>query len=180
MDRCTNNDDTTFHNVYDHVKPRLFSFFGRQIRDRGAAEDLTHEALFRMYAARETFVRGAEVWAWAFAIARRLVIDARRRSKNDPLFAHAANDPHLLELAGEASPQDDAVLHEMASRLHAELERIPEAHRTAFEMIRFDGLSVAQTAEALGAKASATKVRAHRVYERLRHVLARSARDTSK
>src|SRR4051812_15289346 len=52
MDRCADGDDAAFREVYDHVSPRLFAFFARQTRDRGAAEDLTHDALLRMYAAR--------------------------------------------------------------------------------------------------------------------------------
>jgi RNA polymerase sigma-70 factor, ECF subfamily len=173
MDRCADGDDAAFRKVYDIARPRLFAFFARQVRDHAAAEDLVHETLWRMYAARETFERGADVWPWAFAIARRLLIDAHRRSNTDPLFVSVAYDPDLLELRGESSSDAGALLDELTSVLRAELAQIPESHRAAFELIRFDGMSVAQAAEVLGATTSATKVRAHRVYQRLREALSR-------
>jgi RNA polymerase sigma-70 factor (ECF subfamily) len=132
----------------------------------------------RMYSARSGFVRGSDVVPWAFAIARRLLIDTVRRSKNDPLFVSAACDLDWLEGRREA-PEEIAAVAEIAALLQAELATIPESHRAAFEMIRFDGLSVDQVAEVLGASKSATKVRAHRVYERLREALAKLGWDAA-
>ena len=60
----------------------------------------------------------------------------------------------------------------MAARLSAELGRLPENQRVAFELIKQDGLSVAEAAQVLGTTVAAVKLRAHRAYEALRAVLA--------
>jgi RNA polymerase sigma-70 factor, ECF subfamily len=48
---------------------------------------------------------------------------------------------------------------------------LPENQRTAFALIRIDGLSVAEAAELLGTSASAVKLRAHRAYVALEQQL---------
>ena len=57
-------------------------------------------------------------------------------------------------------------------RIGAELERLPENQRVAFELIKQDGLSVAEAAQVLGTTVAAVKLRAHRAYEALRAALA--------
>ena len=51
------------------------------------------------------------------------------------------------------------------------MEALPESQRVAFELIKYDGLSVAQAAETLGTTVTAVKLRAHRCYEALRGAL---------
>ena len=48
---------------------------------------------------------------------------------------------------------------------------MPEAQRTAYVLVREEGLSVAEAAEVMGITVTALKLRAHRVYEHLREVL---------
>jgi RNA polymerase sigma-70 factor (ECF subfamily) len=55
--------------------------------------------------------------------------------------------------------------------LQQTLDSLPESQRVAFELIKGDGLSVAQAAETLGTTVTAVKLRAHRTYEALRSAL---------
>ena len=76
-------------------------------------------------------------------------------------------------LAAVDAPADDiAIAKEVATRLSEELGRLPENQRVAFELIKQDGLSVAEAAQVLGTTVPAVKLRAHRAYEALRAVLA--------
>ena len=61
----------------------------------------------------------------------------------------------------------------LARALEAELERLPESHRAAFELIKNEGLSIREAAEVLGATPTAVKLRAHRAYAALRAALGR-------
>ena len=58
------------------------------------------------------------------------------------------------------------------------LERLPMLQREAFVLIRFEGLSVIEAAQILGATEAAVKVRAFRAYEALRAALERAARES--
>jgi RNA polymerase sigma-70 factor (ECF subfamily) len=59
----------------------------------------------------------------------------------------------------------------LARALEAELERLPESHRVAFELVKNEGLSIREAAEVLGATPTAVKLRAHRAYAALRAAL---------
>ncbi|HSO39243.1 MAG TPA: sigma factor-like helix-turn-helix DNA-binding protein, partial [Labilithrix sp.] len=72
-----------------------------------------------------------------------------------------------------AMPEALAISRQDAERANDELERMPESHRTAYLLVRHEGLSVAQAAAVVGTTPTALKLRAHRAYEALRGALAR-------
>lgn len=170
MDRYAAGDDSAFGEVYDRLAPRLFAFLYRQTRDHAKAEDVVQQTMLQIHRARGRFIPGAHVVPWAFAIARRLVIDAHRRRREVLLTTDEEAAGELLASL-DASADELAIAKEVAQRLSAELERLPENQRVAFELIKQEGLSVAEAAEALGTTVAAVKLRAHRAYESLRSAL---------
>jgi len=174
MDRYAEGDDVAFGEVYDLLAPRLYGFFARQTGDRARAEDLVQQTLLQMHAARQVYAKGSDVVPWAFAIGRRLLVDARRRTRREVLFDSAADDAAALDAKVErfSIPEGEVMTSVLAVRAQNELERMPESHREAYVLVRQEGLSVAQAAEVLGTTATAVKLRAHRAYEALRAALA--------
>jgi RNA polymerase sigma-70 factor (ECF subfamily) len=145
MDRYACGDDSAFSELYDLLAPRLTAFLARRARDEALASDLVQQTFLQMHASRRHFSEGADVMPWAFAIARRLLIGL---------------------------PSDRIVAHRRpAARVGKELERVPDAQRVAFELVKRDGLSLAEAAEVLGTTVAAVKLRIHRTYEALRAAL---------
>jgi RNA polymerase sigma-70 factor (ECF subfamily) len=176
MSRYAAGDDAAFGEVYDALAPRLFGYLVRQTREQARAEDIVQQTFLQMHRARGTFVPGAEVVPWAFAIARRLLIDSYRRGRREVLLsAPAGGEDAPADRDDPASPDaaaDDLVqASQLAARIHAELARLPETQRVAFELLKEEGLSLAEAAQVLGTTVSAVKLRAHRAYEALRLVL---------
>jgi RNA polymerase sigma-70 factor, ECF subfamily len=171
MDRYARGEDDAFAEVYDRLAPRLFRFVLRSTRDRAKAEDIVQQTMLQMHRARGRFAPGAEVVPWAFAIARRLVIDQHRRGGREVLAVQGDDSGAELLAALDAPADQVAIAKELAVRLSAELDRLPENQRIAFELIKQEGLSVAQAAEVLGTTVAAVKLRAHRAYEALRAAL---------
>jgi RNA polymerase sigma-70 factor (ECF subfamily) len=173
MDRYADGDESAFGEVYDLLAPRLYAFFVRQTGDPARAEDLVQQTLLQMCGARQAYTKNSDVVPWAFAIGRRLLIDSRRRTKKEVLFATAEDDAAALDLKVErfSVPEGLAMTRELAVRAEEELERMPESHREAYMLVKQEGLSVAQAAEVLGTTSTAVKLRAHRAYEALRAVL---------
>jgi len=173
MDRYADGDDDAFGEVYDHLAPRLLSFFVRQVQGRARAEDLVQQTLLQMHAARRNYAQGSNVLPWAFAIARHVLIDARRRSSREVLFDTAEDNAAALDrnVTRDSSPEDFAATREMAERVSRELDRLPEGQRTAYDLVRREGLSIVDAAEVLGTTPTAIKLRVHRAYEALRAVL---------
>ncbi len=167
MDRYALGEDAAFGELYDLLAPRLLGFLFRQTGEQQRAEDLVQQTFLQMHCARETYVTGADVLPWAFAIARRLAIDVHRKHKREVLM-DASHEAAMLD---ELAPESALRSKQAAQIIQATIESLPETQRTAFELIKYDGLSVAQAAEALGTTVTAVKLRAHRTYEALRSAL---------
>jgi RNA polymerase sigma-70 factor (ECF subfamily) len=168
MERYAAGDDAAFAAVYDKIAPRLYGYLLRQTRERSRAEDLVQQTMLHIHRARTRFIPGAEVTPWAFAIARRLLLDGLRRAKRE--VAPSEEDPDSALATGDAA--DEMVqARELAARIAAVLAKLPESQRVAFELLKQEGLTVAEAAEVLGTTAAAVKLRAHRAYEALRLAL---------
>ena len=92
------------------------------------------------------------------------MIDGARKSGRE-LPADAAP----AEPADEAAlPDESYELRETAAGLRAKLLALPPQQREAFELVKGEGLSLAQAAQVLGVTVTAVKLRLHRAYETLR------------
>lgn len=171
MERYARGEDAAFGELYDALAPRLYGFLLRQTRDTARAEDLVQQTMLQMHRARGRFLPGAEVLPWAFAIARRLLIDQRRRGAREVLAVDDDDSAASLLVALDAPADDVASAKELAVRIERELAKLPENQRVAFELIKREGLSVSEAADVLGTTVAAVKLRAHRAYESLRAAL---------
>lgn len=168
MERYARGDSAAFAQVYDALAPRLYGYLLRQTRERSRAEDLLQQTMMHIHRARDRFISGAEVMPWAFAIARRLLVDDIRRGRRVVLSDDGDPDPG----ASDSPMADDMVqANELAERIQAILAKLPQSQRVAFELIKQEGLSVAEAAQVLGTTVAAVKLRAHRAYEALRAAL---------
>jgi RNA polymerase sigma-70 factor (ECF subfamily) len=168
MERYAGGDNAAFGQVYDALSPRLYGYLLRQTRDHARAEDLLQQTMLQIHRARDRFIAGAEVMPWAFAIARRLLVDDIRRNRRVILSDDGNADAGTSDLA-----RADDIVHagEMAIRVQHILEQLPHSQRAAFELIKQEGLTVAEAAQVLGTTVAAVKLRAHRAYEALRAAL---------
>lgn len=175
MERYACGDEAAFVEIYDELAPRLHRFALRWTRSRSAAEDTVQQTLLQIHAARHRFVRGSAVVPWAYAIARRLLIDLGRRGVREELRAGDVRDPE--EAAAGPSPEE--ALHHRREEAEArrDFASLPLGWREAFELVKFEGLSVAETAEVLGITRGMVKIRAHRATVALRKSMARRLRD---
>jgi RNA polymerase sigma-70 factor, ECF subfamily len=174
MERYACGDDTAFVEMYDELAPRLYRFALRWTRSRSAAEDTVQQTLLQIHAARHRFVRGGAVLPWAYAIARRLLIDLGRRGVREELRAHDVRDPE--EPATAPSPEEALDVRRIEAEARRDFASLPSGWREAFELVKFEGLSVAETAEVLGITRGMVKIRAHRATVALRAGIARRLR----
>lgn len=174
MERYADGEEAAFGILYDALAPRLYRYALRQTRSRTAAEDAVQQTFLQLHASRHRFARGAAVVPWAYAIARRLLIDAGRRDVREPLRGGDAAD---LDAPSAAPRADDAlVVAEQDRAARRDLEDLPAALREPFQLVKLDELSVAEAAEILGITPGMVKIRAHRARLRLeRCALARRA-----
>jgi len=172
MDRYAAGDAEAFSALYDLLAPRLYGFLLRQTRNASQTEDLVQQTMLQIHCARGRFIRGAPVTPWAFAIARRLLIDESRKNRLTGPRAGAEGESAFERAASNEVPADELLQKgELARMIRRELERLPASQRAAFELVKQEGLTHAEAADVLGTTVMAIKLRAHRTYAALRAAL---------
>ena len=174
MERYSNGDNAAFAELYDAIAPRLLGFLRKATRDGVATEDLMQQTFLQIHRARGSFIPGAPVMPWALAIAKRLMIDSARRHRLElGLFVQAPADDGRMTSEPTATVAADDVLdaRRLERRVQRRLDALPETQRTAYQLVKQEGLSLKRAAEVLGTSVTAVKLRTHRAYQALRAVL---------
>jgi len=150
-------DARAYRQFLEELTRRLRAFLRRRLFDRqDQVEDIVQETLLAVHNARLTYQRGQPVTAWVYAIARYKLMDfLRARMRHDAL-----NDPldDATGLFDESAEQATDARRDVA----ALLEALPDRQRLPIEMVKLQGLSVAETANRTGMSESAVKVGVHR------------------
>jgi RNA polymerase sigma-70 factor (ECF subfamily) len=170
MDRYADGHDGAFDELYEILAPPLYRALFVRTRDPERAADLVQQTMLQLHLTRGRFKRGASVFPWAFALARRKLIDDARSHGRQPSFIPLPDgDEDAIPASGAVDEELDARLAWM--RLEAALQRLPEDQRVAFALVRQQGLPTREAAAQLGITANALKLRAHRAYDALRAAL---------
>jgi RNA polymerase sigma-70 factor, ECF subfamily len=174
MDRYSRGDDAVFSDLYRRGAPRVRGFLIRLGGDVALADDLTQETFLRVHRARGSFAATAAALPWLFAIARNAFRDHVRRAQTRATVTQRSSEEDgsaLLEAAPETRGDETLAAREMLDIVRRTLDAMPALQREAFVLIRFEGLSVSEAAQVLGATEGAVKIRAFRAYEILREAL---------
>ena len=174
MGRYSTGDNAAFAELYDAIAPRLLGFLRSATRDGVAAEDLVQQTFLQIHRARGSFIPGAPVMPWALAIAKRLMIDSARRQRLElGLFMQApADDDRMMSDPTATTAAGDVLdARRLERRVQQRLAALPETQRTAYQLVKQEGLSLKMAAEVLGTSVTAVKLRTHRAYQALRAVL---------
>jgi len=170
MERYVEGSSHAFSELYRRVSPNLMGYLLRLTRDRGRAEDLLQVTFSKVHRARASYLRGAPILPWIFAIARRSFLDERRaaRSRNEELSSDG--------IVPEPKAEPEAVSNDVADAIERAVDALPEAYREAIQLTKISGLSIAEAASVLGASETAVKLRVHRGYNILRKSLEQFSR----
>jgi RNA polymerase sigma factor (sigma-70 family) len=173
--RLANDLDRAFPALVADHSNRLFTIAIRLLGDPRDAEEVAQDALVRAYRAIESYPaeRTAELRLrpWLASITINLARNRRRRHDDrhppeqlEPLL-DAGYDPADH---GAAAGPVAAARRESIAELAALLLELPPAVRAAVVLRHVDGLSVAETAEALGRPEGTIKAQVARGLERMR------------
>jgi RNA polymerase sigma-70 factor (ECF subfamily) len=175
MERYSRGDEAAFTELYDAIAPRLLGYLRKAIRDESAAEDLMQQTLLQIHRARGSFLPGARVMPWAFAIARRQLVDRARRYRLErSVFSDVPADDEWMSFdpsAPDAGADELLDARRLEGRLQERFDALPDAQRSAYQLLQEEGMSLKGAAEVLGTSVSAVKVRARRAYRALRAVI---------
>ncbi len=159
MTRQTNISELTFESIFRDYGKGLYKFLFRMSGSQHEAEDLSQETFVSVMKKLPTFKGESSVKTWIYAIAVNKYRDSLRYGKiraHDPL---AGDEP-----GSSQSPLDDLVARETESRVRTAFYALAEHHRTAFSLVRFEGLNYKEAAEVLGTTLDTVRMRVHRAH----------------
>lgn len=174
MERVCDGDARAFEALFQRLSPQVFRYVLRRVRAPALAEEVAQTALYKVWAARDTFQRGARVEPWVYQIAHNAMIDALRaqkRRRERVTDEGEVPEPRVTLHEGDAlDALDDAqrrVLDECIAAL-------PAAQRDALIAMKVEGRTARELAAREGLSVSAIKLRAFRAYQTLRTVFGQS------
>jgi RNA polymerase sigma-70 factor (ECF subfamily) len=174
MDRYASGDDLAFEAVYDAVAPRVLALAFRSLGDRTLAEDVVQQTLLNIHRARGAFVPGSPLMPWAYAIARRLIVDAVRRRRRELRLVEREGLPGR-QRRNPTMPNEALMAYETAGSLRATFAALPGSQQAVLHL-RGEGLPLSTMASTLGTTVTAVKLRLHRAMSSLKRSLASSGR----
>jgi RNA polymerase sigma-70 factor, ECF subfamily len=171
MSRYAEGQDSAFGEVFSALSRRLLAFLRRLCGSPELAHDLVQETFLRMHRARGSFVPGSAVVPWAYAIARNCFVSHARSLKSRAARSSLDITDHEVAAGLDSDAEETAAVRQSAELVERTLAQMSVTNREAFVLIRFEGQSVAEAAQILGASEGAVKLRAFRAYEILRAAL---------
>ena len=179
--RLARDLDAAFPDLVAAHADRLYTIALRLLGDPSDAEEVAQDALVRAHRAMAGYeparIRELRLRPWLASIAVNLARNRRRRISDrhpaeslEPL-ADAGFDPH----DDTADPPAAALQRESAAELAMLLLRLPPLLRAPIVLRHVDGLSVAETAAALGRPEGTIKAQVSRGLDRLRELLEAAA-----
>jgi len=157
-------DDATFKQELTVLIPHLRAFARSLCRDASQADDLAQDAMLKAWNARESFVAGTNMKAWAFTILRNAFYSEKRRSwRRQPL------DPEVAEatLVSNSNPADALEL----LALRNALAMLPVDQKEALILVGAGGMAYEEAAEICGCAVGTIKSRVSRARKAVIEIL---------
>jgi RNA polymerase sigma-70 factor (ECF subfamily) len=174
VDAARAGDERAVAELYNAYFPRVYRYMLARAGNVGDAEDLTEEVFIRVLDALGRFEwREAPFSAWLFRIAHNAIVSHQRR--NGARGRHAPLSPTLpVQTQG---PEEMVEARLTLDEVVRATENLPEAQRQVIALRFGAGLSVAETARALGKGEGNVKVIQHKAIAKLREFLVDKNRD---
>ncbi|WP_434389729.1 RNA polymerase sigma factor [Melittangium boletus] len=165
MERFCDGDQTAFEALFTRHAGGVQGFLTRMVHDAPLAEDLLQTTFLSVVRSRGRYTRGTRFTPWLMTIAANAARDALRRRQHREAFSRQASaEPVSSEPPAVGDPG-------MRKHLEVALAQLSEDQREAILLHKLEGWSFEEIATLRGISVSAARVRAHRGYEKLRHLL---------
>ncbi len=169
---ATKGYDSTFEEMYETYKSRVFAFAYSRTGNVELAKDLTAEVFERAYAHGRSLRDQAAYTAWLFAIAKNAIMGHFRKSRRETSGMARLMDS-LWVAECPKGPEESALRRDLIRQLVDCLHRLPPRDRNIL-LLKFDAeLTNAQIGRTLGITDTNARVSVCRALARLRSVMER-------
>ena len=178
MLRFAAGDTDAFDALVACHKDAAYRLAFRFLHDASQAEDVAAEAFVRVWRSRESYEPTASFTTWFYRIVVNLCYNRLRRYKTREYQMRASPDEAEQGLAttrdrSTPSAVDELAAREMSQMVHGAVADLPETQRMAVLLSRLEGMSYAETADAMGTTEKAIKSLMARARTTLKEKLAK-------
>lgn len=169
VDRARMGDQSALADLYDWYMPRVYRYAVARVGNVAEAEDLTEEVFLKMLGAIGGFRwKDVPFSSWLFRIAHNHVATHFRRSAQ-----RGGPTSELTEdmVDGRKSPSSVVEERITLEEVRRAAELLPEAQRDVITLRFAVGLSIAETAKALGKREGNVKALQHKAVAKLQKML---------
>ena len=160
-----------FDRVVRDEKDRICSFATRMLGRPAEAQDVTQEAMVRLWQHRDR-VEGETARFWLRRTTHNLCIDRLRRRRSSPEVEGELQEEISPDVS--AGPARLAESAELGRKIEAALSALPVRDRAVLILREIQGLPYAEIAEIVEVPLGTLKARLHRAREQLRAKLVRA------
>lgn len=186
--RARGGDFEAFSALVDRFQRRVFAVARRIVGDQHDAEDVTQQTFLSVMDHLDDFREESSVATWILRVATNHALKVLRKRRGLPTVSlDAPSDDSADSYAAMPHPEFIAQWRDEPTRLaqqrevrqliDAALDELPEKYRVVFVLRDIEGLSVKETADALGLSEANVKVRLLRARLDLRERLTRTLGD---
>jgi RNA polymerase sigma-70 factor, ECF subfamily len=177
--RAKAGDADAFSELVQHYDRRVFRMAKQITQNDDDAADVLQETFLKSYTHLDEFQGNSKFYTWLVRIAVNealMKLRKRRSDKTVPLDEpiDTGEDEMIREIAvWDENPEETYSRDELAQILDQAIQSLKPTYRTVFVLRDIEGLSIEETAEALGLSISAVKSRLLRARLQLREKLTR-------
>ena len=150
-----------FETLIRRIRPRLHSEALRHLLDSDEAEDVTQEAVLKLWAMRQELDKYRSVEALAIVMTKRIAL-TRKRTSIIPL-----SDKQEIEIRETGTPETAIISREEEDRLLKMMSTLPDAQQTVLRMKHLDGLETSEIAHIIGCSEEAVRQNLSRARRRI-------------
>ncbi|HCA84936.1 MAG TPA: RNA polymerase subunit sigma-24 [Streptomyces sp.] len=174
VERSQAGEADAFGCLYDQYADTVYRYIYYRVGSKATAEDLTSETFLRALRRIGTFTwQGRDFGAWLVTIARNLVADHFKSSR----FRLEVTTGEMLDANEVERSPEDSVLESLSNAALLDAVRRLNPQQQECVTLRFlQGLSVAETARAMGKNEGAIKTLQYRAVRTLARLLPDDAR----
>ncbi len=157
-----------FNRLIDEHRELMFRYAYLIVRDAAIAEDVTQEAVIRIYRSISSFDESREFRPWALSITRNL---ARNNNRSWGRYKHMMSRFTKGRESGKVDVEMQTHRQQQASLLHEAVSQLDKHYQDVIYARYFMNLSVEETAVALGIAEGTVKSRASRALKQLKGLI---------
>lgn len=159
VQRVRSGDQRAFKTLVERYQRKVFSVALGMLKDKEEARDVAQEAFVKVYRYLDHFKGDASFYTWLYRITVNICIDVMRRKGGakgeavefDETLAMDVSEANLGALGTRlgTNPQKSALRRELAEKIQAALEQVPEKHRAILLLREVEGMSYEDLARTL-------------------------------